>query len=357
MATELRYQVGAQMNITAGGYVGEDKGVTPPSALVESTSPTGEMQYTYYYSDSNSGSNSNSSKVSITAKDVWEVSVGPRNELNVKVTTTVINMQRYDIKGSPASGLGGAGRNITVIAGKGTGNEKTVANVTNDNVATAHVIAYDTGPYIQQYTIPAGEQAWRAPLYVYNRVVGYPEVLPNIDEMYCGVTIYNILPKVFPHKVVYHHQNGRSDDEVVEWKNAEECTGYNIKSSVPANPHWIFKGWSTSPDGSPDYASGQQITVCEQVDLYAIWEYTYRPGMVRHDGEWLSCDRDGETGPIGYANVRRGGKWIEMRTRAAAQGLADPPCIVHGGSWKVMKLIGKDGEPHNITWDCPHQWN
>lgn len=357
MATNLRYQVAAQMNITAGGYAGEDKGVNPPSQLIESTSPTGEMQYTYYYSDSNSGDNNNSSKVGITAKDTWEVSVGSGNSLNVKVTTTILKVHRYDVRGNPALGLGGARRNIFIVAGKDTGNAHTVVNVANDNISTNHDITHSAGPFVQSYNIPAGGQAWRAPLYVYNRVVGYPEVVPYIDEMYCGVTIYNILPREFEHKVIYHYQNDRDPDKVVSWKSVDECDNYNIESAVPSNPHWIFKGWSTSPNGSPNYSGGQQIVVCEQVDLYAIWEYTYRPGMVRHNGEWLSCDRDGDTGPIGYANIRRGGKWIEMRTRAAAQGLSDPPCIVQGGSWRVQKLIGKDGVPHNIKWDCPHQWD
>lgn len=351
---ELKYIFTAEMNITAGGYSGEWKGVTPTATRQESSSPTGEQTYEYYYTDSNSGDNNNSSRVTIKLKDSWTITQNSDNSLDVTMTTTVLSLRRDNIHGNPNAG-GNYGRNILVQAGKGG---PTIANISNDPINTSHSLSFNAGPFTTHFTVPAGGSEWRSPVYVHNHTPGFPVAVPYLDEMYCGTTIYNPNQKGFGHCIEYDANGGRDAPSGYCWTDEEECSTIQISSQRPWSPHWVFLGWSTNPNAtSASYQPGQSITVCEAVTLYAIYRYTYRPGMVRIGGTFYSCDRDGASGPLGRCNVRRGNKWVEMRIDPIHTGLDDPPCIERGGRWVIQQLIGADGTPHHIKWDCPHEWN
>lgn len=356
MADSFEYRYRAGLEIISGGYYQEIKGVQPPSTDQTSSSPTDSFRYQYFFHDSNSGTNENSSRVTIDCEDSWTVERQSDNSLKVTVTTTIHSCQRTLYRGDPRfsdRGLQNATRDIRVTS---QDRSITFISVNNDDVGTNHSIPIQRSSATHTYYIEPGGSAWRGSLHVHAWVTGYESYGEDYnDEMDCGVIITNILPRDFGHKLVYHWQNSAGLTETDEWRSEEECESRTIMSKVIDRPHWIFHGWATSPNGSPNYQGGNRITVCDEVHLYAIWEYTYRPGMVMQNGTWMSCDRDGASGPLGRCNVLHNGTWYEMRTKTSSVGLDDPPTI-HIGTWRVMKLIGQDGQPHDISWNCPHQW-
>lgn len=357
----FKYGYFAKVNLYSGGYDGEDVGVDPPnSQYVETDESHGSQTYTYHYTDSNylvpptsaAVANANGSRVYFEVHDEWEVSRGANNVIYIDVTTTVNRIYRGGIQGNPNAG-GTATRDLKVTLGSDVILERNRMNIGVNET-------YLSTPVTKSYRItiqPEGSAQGRSSVEVLNHTTGYDWSEPYTDHIGVGTSFYNLLPKEFSHRLVYHYNNG-DPNKVVDFTSREECTTTRLDSWAPTRTHWIFQGWST--DSSATHATlqpGDSVGVCRETHVYAVWKYTYRPGMHRVNGTWYSCDRDGSTGPLGRAQVLFNRKWIEMRIREDTNvGLGDPPCILKG-SWGKQHLIGKDGTPHDISWDCPHQWN
>lgn len=365
------YSYSNRFTFYSTGYPDENYGSIPASDTWHDGDDNGsEQQATYYYSDSNSGSNANSSQVHIVIKDKWTAKRLSDNTLEITLDTDIISVCRTHYAGNPA---GSHPEWLRTLAISSTLEDSKARNyiktyplwATTDYTCKEPVTNIPTRKI---YLAPGQETVVKNSVFLHNwtGTADNPDLyyLPPdtdntwCDSMGCGVAFRNNLPKDFPHKVIFNNNGGRGGPGTVEWRDVNQCTSYTIPTGQdPYSPHWIWQGWNTKADGSGTmYHPGDKITVCEEVELFAIWKYTYRPGMVRHNGIFYSTDRDGETGPLGRCQIRAGGKWIEMRINPDNSGLSDPPCIFQG-SWRIMGLIGRDGVPHHIKWDCPHQWN
>lgn len=365
------YSYSERFTLYSGGYDHEITGTEPENDPWHDGTPEGDSaDAVYYFHDSNSGENANSCRVKVRVKDSWTAKKNSDNSITITLDSDIVSICREHYQGDPAGAYPNAGRTIAISSTLADSQARNyiknygwwsvtdyscregVMNIPRrsitlapgqEGVITNSLFVHSwTGSQAnpdQYYTDPAVPTAYH-------------------DSMGCGVAFKNNLPKGFGHGLHYDPNGGRDAPPDQEWISDEECDQMTVSTHEPNSPHWIFKGWSTDKNATtPSVLPGGTVTVCETLTLYAVWEYTYRPGMCRHNGTFYSHDRDGQNGPIGCANVRRGGKWIEMRTRAAASGLSDPPCIEANGAWRVQQLIGVDGKPHHITWDCPHQWN
>lgn len=364
------YSYSNRFTLYSKGYTGENYGTIPAvDGWHDGSDEGGEQQATYYYSDSNNGTNANSSQVRIVIKDRWTARRLEDNTLEITLDTDIISICRVHHSGNPAIAHPEWWRTIGISSTLEESKAKNyikkypIWDITDytcrDGVANI--------PTRKIYLPPGQETVVKNSMFIHNWIgtQANPDLYyqaPDVnsaycDSMGCGVAFRNNLPREYPHRINYH-VNGASDEDWSDfWKSVNQCENRTITSKVPHNPHWIFKGWSTDPDADTgNYYAGDTVNVCAQVDLYAIWEYTYRPGQCRHGNDWWSHDRDGVNGPIGRANVHRDGKWVEMRIRTSSQGLDDPPCI-YQNSWRIQKLIGRDGAPHSIWWDCPHEWD
>lgn len=140
-----------------------------------------------------------------------------------------------------------------------------------------------------------------------------------------------------------------------------------MPSTAPTRKNFIFHGWSktkkTCSGKTWYYASdaeikaGDKVTVSKSspsVTLYAVWEYTYRPGAVRVNGKWESCDRDANlvngkySRKEGAVKIRRGGQWVEIRTRKKQGSM--PPNIKVSGKWQTQDLIGNNAACHDVSY-------
>lgn len=364
------YSFKSQLTMYSDGYAGEITGADPPDGVWhDGSAEGGSVTATYYYYDSNSGSNSNASRVDVVVRDTWTAQTNVDNSITITLNTAILGIMRSHVAGNPESGLPGVGRTIALST--------TLAQ----SRARQYIHKYawwSVTDYTQKETIPSiptrtltlepGESTTvKNSLFVHNwcGTKDNPDMYykdpavndPFNDSMGIGMAFRNNLKKAYGHCIYYDANGGR--DAPVEhcWSDEEECSTFNITMLEPNSPHWVFLGWHTNKDATePKYKPGDEITVCDSVTLYAIWRYTYRPGQCMHDGIFYSHDRDGATGPEGRANVRKGNKWIEMRIDPIHTGLEDPPVIERSG-WKIQKLIGRDGVPHHIDWDCPHEWS
>ena len=148
----------------------------------------------------------------------------------------------------------------------------------------------------------------------------------------------------------------------------EEVTGGETTLTVPAKQptrkHFIFHGWSRTKkvcsgttwytEADAEVHAGDRITLTKSsptVNLYAVWEYTYRPGQILVNGTWKSCDRDTNASTrLGRCDVRRNGQWVEMRTRRNKTGNEFAPTIRKSNQWKSQNLIGDEGACHDVTY-------
>lgn len=139
---------------------------------------------------------------------------------------------------------------------------------------------------------------------------------------------------------------------------------FTVSNQAPTRKHFIFHGWSRTQKVCHDQVwytaadaeihGGDQVTVTKnspRLELYAVWEYMYRPGQIRQGGYWVDCDRDnsGGSSPLGHADIRRNGQWVEMRTRRDMTGLEYAPDIRRSNEWKSMN-IGSGGACHDVTY-------
>lgn len=372
------YDFRAQFTPYSEGYPGETTGCEGgDTSWVPGDSMTGTRTATYYYRDTNRADlpvaqyDRYASEVRIKVKDSWTVKQLSDNRLEITLETDIVDIWRY----LPA------GNGSPIYSGMPYWRNVVFYNNREDAIARrspikqymqwrlddySHKEPYMNIPSRKIYLNPGESSTVVSSLFLHSWAAynggdlwHRPDQQDQYnDSMGVGVAFRNNLQKGFGHCIHYDANGGRDAPSDYCWTDEEECTDFTISSKEPWSPHWVFLGWSTNKNAtSPQYRAGQTITVCDEMTLYAVYRYTYRPGMVRLGGVFYSCDRDGASGPLGRCNVRRGGKWIEMRIDPINSGLSDPPDIVRGGSWQIMKLIGQDGVPHHITWDCPHQWN
>lgn len=153
----------------------------------------GELQGTwgYWYRDANvsvSGqyTDANSSRVVISLTEHWTTTVDSRNNLTVRIRTTINSAVRDDCRGLNQDT---PGRTILIYRQQG-GSE--VLSLTDLQVATPHIIY--SGPLtLDEYvfTLAPGENLERSSLYLHNYSIGYP----SYDDIWFGVSFQNILPK------------------------------------------------------------------------------------------------------------------------------------------------------------------
>lgn len=364
------YSYSNRFTLYSQGYDNEITGVEPSGdPWHDGTEGGGSAESTYYYHDANGGNNENSCRVSIRIRDSWTAKKNSDNSITITLDTDIISICRTHYAGDPKAPYPLYGRTIAISS--------TLA----DSRARNYIKKYawwDLADYTCREPVmniptrsitlaPGQEGVITNSLFVHNwsgtqanpdQFYKDPAVQdPYNDSMGCGVAFRNNLQKGFGHCIEFDPNGGRDAPSGFCWTDEEECSEITIPSKSPWSPHWVFLGWSTNKNAtSPSYYPGSKLVVCEAVTLYAIYRYTYRPGMCRHGGVFYSHDRDGANGPLGCANVRRNGEWVEMRIDPINTGLSDPPCIEANGAWRIQQLIGVDGVPHHITWDCPHHW-
>lgn len=369
------YKFKAQFTPYSEGYYNETTGCIGGDTEWTTDVMSGTRTAEYYYRDTNRGDlppeqyDKNASEVHVIVKDSWTAERLSDNRIKITLDTDIVDIWRFlpAGNGSPINPAIPYWRNVVVYNDLADARAKRnpIASYMNWEIddyshkppvlnIPTRVIYLDPGDesritnslFFHSWSASATQDFWKDPAIQ----DGFN------DSMGMGVAFVNLLPKDFGHGIIYHWQDSKSQTDTDEWRDTEECSTRSVISKVIDRPHWIFEGWATSPNGSVRYHAGDRLTVCDQeVHLYAIWRYTYRPGMHRIAGVWKSCDRDGATGPVGRCNIRRNNMWIEMRIDPNNSGLSDPPCIMQN-SWRIMKLIGDEGSPHDINWSCPHQW-
>lgn len=191
-----KYQHRAQTEIISGGYVGEETGVIPvDSTWHTTTDTTGSATHTYYYRDSNSGENANSSRVDVTIRDDWSVSIDNRNYMTVTVKSYITSITRGSIIGNPCRTYSST-RHIRIYREAGGA---VLAEFTNDPINTYHTISGSTITLAEyNFTLAPGEEASRGTVYFSNYTTGYehfPPPTPYADIMWVGMSFKNILPK------------------------------------------------------------------------------------------------------------------------------------------------------------------
>lgn len=158
-----------------------------------------------------------------------------------------------------------------------------------------------------------------------------------------------------------YNANGGSNAPAGETvKEAGASHTFTVSNQQPTRKHFDFKGWATSASATTaTIHGGDRVTVTKEnprLELYAVWEYTYRPGMIRVNGVWKSCDRDTDLSGgkyatmLGRCHIRKNGAWVEMRTRANRTGTEHAPVIRRNGAWVSMALIGDEGAPHDVSY-------
>ena len=159
----------------------------------------------------------------------------------------------------------------------------------------------------------------------------------------------------FKHVLRYDANGGTGAPGIQEM--AAEATQFTVSNVQPTRKHWVFLGWGDNPgDSSPRYYPGQTYPIFSELDktIYAVWDYTYRPGMILKNGTWYSCDRDTDyqngryMTMLGRCHILKNGVWEEMRTRANKTGFDFSPNIRRNSSWPSQALIGNEGFPHDV---------
>lgn len=208
MATK-NYQWTAALTVESGGYNGEllsieqdgnvlfegslNTGQVPKTfhlPWTTSTSETGSATYTYTYRDSDTGNNNQSTKVAVTVRDEWTVSIDNRNFMTVTVNTTLVSAVRTKI-GSPSN----INRHLWMRRYKNGTDFAPFPLI--DNASTAHTIASNVNMGSYTFTLAPGENAQKASVWWRNTSVGYESrQIPNIwtDILGVGIHFKNILP-------------------------------------------------------------------------------------------------------------------------------------------------------------------
>lgn len=165
-------------------------------------------------------------------------------------------------------------------------------------------------------------------------------------------------------KLRYNANGGSNAPAGVTEKESGGSHTFTVSNQAPTRKHFIFHGWSRTQKVCHDQVwytaadaeihGGDQVTVTKdnpRLELYAVWEYTYRPGQIRQNGSWVDCDRDdsGGSSPLGHADIRRNGQWVEMRTRRNMVGTQYAPNIRRNNEWQSQD-IGSGGACHDVTY-------
>lgn len=360
------YQWRTVMDIVKGGYVGEQHGVIPEDTgwrtvdIDVGETKTGSVTASYFYDDSDKASTSGTdiSRVTINLTDSWIASVDDMNVLTVRVTTTINSISRTAY-GNP----GTYPRDITIRTQEGG----PIVFHKEDDSLNSHTISGRIDVSERTFTIEPGKSAHKASLYYRSHTSGMGEDEKYRDEMEMGTSFKNNLPA--PIKYILHY-DGNGGTPVPPDQVDINTNGYatfRIPTTTLTRKHFYFHGWSKTKkdwgyESDAEYKPGDSITVYDNgsgttqtTTLYGVWEYTYRPGMILKNGTWYSHDRDGGRNSsgvymtqVGWAHIRRNGRWVEMRTRRRVTGLDHPPNIRRSGSWPTQDLIGQDGFPHDV---------
>lgn len=201
-----QYEWSAALTVQSGGFVGElitieENGHVlfsgavdnPPQTIdtgwIRTSNYSGSGTYTYTYRDSDIADNNNSTKVSITVRDSWTVSINSRNYMTVVVDTTLISADRTLI-----GSISNTNRHLWM---KREADGASYLDIV-DNGSTTHNIASNISLGSYSFTLSPGENATRASIYWRNTTSGYENVpIPNIytDILGVGIHFRNILPK------------------------------------------------------------------------------------------------------------------------------------------------------------------
>jgi len=82
-----------------------------------------------------------------------------------------------------------------------------------------------------------------------------------------GVEVYPIIKSTYP--ITYNANGGIG---LPQNQIKEYGTNLTLRNTFPTRTGYIFKGWSTSTNGSVEYAPGDSYTANTNVTLYAVWE-------------------------------------------------------------------------------------
>lgn len=203
-------------------------------------------------------------------------------------------------------------------------------------------------------------------LYYANRTPAPSASLPNSfpNASYSAAVQVPVEVDVSWNASIKYDANGGSGAPASETAPEDsQSHSFTVPDVTPVRNHFIFHGWSKTKkvcSGTVWYTAedaeihpGDTVTVTEaspSVTLYAVWEYTYRPGQIMVDGVWKDCDRDtSESVQLGHADIMRDGSWVEMRTRRDMPGLEHPPAIMEDGEW-ASQDIGEGGACHDATY-------
>ena len=72
-----------------------------------------------------------------------------------------------------------------------------------------------------------------------------------------------------------------------------------LSSSIPTRSNYEFLGWSTSKNGSVEYASGAKFDTNSNITLYAIWKLSFKPPTIS-SFTLERCDKDGNISSTGH---------------------------------------------------------
>ena len=146
------------------------------------------VECSYWFRDGNAAPyiDANSSRIVFKIIDNWTVSFDYKNNMTVKLTTTLQSVVRDDVRGAVPNT---PGRHIVVSQSNGGAQ---VWSTDDLQVGTAHTLL-DSPIRIDQRTVvlPPGQQASFSSLFIRNETIG----LSSWDEVYAGVEFQNILPR------------------------------------------------------------------------------------------------------------------------------------------------------------------
>lgn len=186
-----QYQWRRHSDLISGGYDGEEVGVIPNDTSWHTTDDvSGSVTAEYYYRDSDYGRNADSTRVVVTVKDDWTVSIDSRNRLTVTVTSNITSIRRDDTRGS---GGGGVNRNIFIRRYKGG----PVIWSVSDPTTYLHTISGNISLGTYSFTLEPGVDATGDSLYYRSNCNGYDNTPPPsafVDEIAMGIQFKNILP-------------------------------------------------------------------------------------------------------------------------------------------------------------------
>lgn len=150
---------------------------------------TGAQTVQYWWRDANVASggqytDANSSRAIATVRDSWTASIDDRNNLTIRVTSTLLSLDRDDLRGSNQNT---PGRLIQIYREDGA----LVSSLTDNQLAVAHNISGQVDLGTSTFTLAPGANNTRQSLLIRNETIGYQ----SWDIIGIGVQFMNPLPK------------------------------------------------------------------------------------------------------------------------------------------------------------------